>query len=206
MKEALRVFFFKYNSLFIWKGRFGFFGGIDGFVGVFVCDVSTKMFIKTPDIIHVQGSKMLNQKFSAIILLTVMTMAVAAVVLTSGILFGSKTINNQGNVNAIGVGVYRENECINETTTINWGYIEPGSTQNVTIYIRNEGNIPMTLNMTTDNWNPSSASTYITLSWNQEGSQVNAQSVLETVLTLSVSSSISEIDSFSFDITITGTE
>ncbi|MDH5449098.1 MAG: hypothetical protein OEX01_08900, partial [Candidatus Bathyarchaeota archaeon] len=70
----------------------------------------------------------------------------------------------------------------------------------------NEGNIPMTLNMTTDNWNPSSASTYITLSWNSEGSQVSADSVLETILTLSVSSGISEIDSFSFDITITGIE
>jgi len=135
-----------------------------------------------------------------------MTMTVTAVVLTSGILFGNRTINNQGNVNSIGVGVYWENTCINEVSTINWGYLEPGSSQNITIYIRNEGNIPMTLNMTTDNWNPSSASTYITLSWNSEGSQVSADSVLETILTLSVSSGISEIDSFSFDITITGIE
>jgi len=149
---------------------------------------------------------MLNQRFSIIILLTVMTMTVTAVVLTSGILFGNRTINNQGNVNSIGVGVYWENTCINEVSTINWGYLEPGSSQNITIYIRNEGNIPMTLNMTTDNWNPSSASTYITLSWNSEGSQVSADSVLETILTLSVSSGISEIDSFSFDITITGIE
>jgi len=149
---------------------------------------------------------MLNQRFSTIILLTVMTMVVAAVVITSGLLFGSKTINNQGNVNSIGVGVYWENACINEVSAIDWGYIEPSASQNVTIYIQNEGTIPMTLNMTTDNWNPSSASTYITLSWNSEGSQVNANSVLEAVLTLSVASNISEIDSFSFDITITGTE
>ena len=149
---------------------------------------------------------MLNQRFSIIILLTVMTMTVTAVVFTSGILFGSKTINNEGNVYSIGVGVYWEDTCTNEVSTINWGYIEPGSSQNVTIYIRNEGNIPMTLNMTTYNWNPSSASTNITLSWNSEGSQVNADSIIESVLTLSVSSSISEIDSFSFDITITGSE
>ena len=149
---------------------------------------------------------MLSQRFSAIILLTVMTMAVTAVVLTSGLLFGSQRINNQGNVNSIGVGVYWENTCINEISTIDWDYVEPGSSKNVTVYIRNEGNIPMTLNITTDNWNPSSASTYITLNWNSEGSQVYVQSVLETVLTLSVSSSVSEIDSFSFDITITGTE
>ncbi|MCW3986409.1 MAG: hypothetical protein NWE91_08410 [Candidatus Bathyarchaeota archaeon] len=149
---------------------------------------------------------MLNQRFSTIILLTVITMAVAAVVITSGLLFGSQTINNQGNVNSVGVGVYWENACINEILTIDWGYMEPGASQNVTIYIQNEGTVPMTLNMTTDNWIPSSASTYMTLSWDSEGSQVNANSVLETVLTLSVASNISEISSFSFDITITGTE
>ncbi|MDH5448217.1 MAG: hypothetical protein OEX01_04350, partial [Candidatus Bathyarchaeota archaeon] len=65
-----------------------------------------------------------------------MTMTVTAVVLTSGILFGNRTINNQGNVNSIGVGVYWENTCINEVSTINWGYLEPGSSQNITIYIR----------------------------------------------------------------------
>lgn len=149
---------------------------------------------------------MLNQRFSTIILLTVMTMVVAAVVITSGLLFGSKTISNQGNVNSVGVGVYWENACINEVSAIDWGYMEPGARQNVTIYIQNEGTVPMTLNMTTDNWNPSSASTHITLSWSSEGSQVNANSVLEAVLTLSVASNISEIDSFSFDITITGNE
>ena len=148
----------------------------------------------------------MNQRFSAIIILTVMTMAVSAVFLTSGLLFGTRTINNGGTVNAIGVGVYWENACTNEVTTIDWGALEPGSTKTVTVYVRNEGNIPMTLNMTDGNWNPLSASTYITLSWNREGSQVNAQSVLQTVLTLTVSSSISEISGFSFNITIAGTE
>jgi len=164
------------------------------------------MFIKTQYTIHAWFRRMFNQRFSATILLAAMIMAVTTVILTSGLLFGSKTINNQGNVNSIGVGVYWENACINEISTIDWGYIEPGSNQNVTIYIQNEGTIPMTLNMTTDSWNPSSASTYITLNWDREGSQVNADSVLETVLTLSVSSSISDIDSFSFDITIIGIE
>jgi hypothetical protein len=149
---------------------------------------------------------MLSQRFSTIVILTIITMTVTAVVITYGLLYGNKTINNEGTVNAIGVGVYWENACINEVSTINWGYLEPGTSQNITIYIKNEGTIPMTLNMTIANWNPTTASNYITLNWNQEGSQVNAQSVLETVLTLTVSSNISEIDSFSFDIIITGTE
>lgn len=149
---------------------------------------------------------MVNEKFSVIILLTIISMAVASVVLTSGILFGSRTIDNAGNVNSIGVGVYWEQECTNEVTIVDWGYIEPGSTQNATIYIRNEGNTPMTLNMTTENWNPVTAPTYIILVWNREGAQVNANSTLETILTLTVSSSITEISTFNFNMTITGTE
>ncbi len=147
-----------------------------------------------------------SQRFSAIILLTIATMAVGAVFLTYGILFGSRTLNNQGNVNAIGVGVYWEEACMNNVTTIDWSYMEPGSSKNVEIYIKNEGNTPMMLNMTLGNWNPQVASAYITLNWDQESNQVNPQSVLRTVLTLSVASDISDVYNFSFDITITGTE
>jgi len=149
---------------------------------------------------------MLSQRSSALILLTIAAMAVATVFLTSGLLFGSKTLNNQGNVNAIGVGVYWENTCVNEVTIIDWHNMEPGSSKDVIIYIKNEGNVPMTLNMTVGNWNPQSASMYMTLDWDREGSQVNAQSVRETTLTLSVAPTISDIYSFSFDITIIGTE
>jgi hypothetical protein len=149
---------------------------------------------------------MLNQRFSAILFVTVAAMAVASVVLTYGLLVGSKTISNQGNVNSIGVCVYWEDTCVNEVSTIDWGLIEPGASENVTVYILNDGTVPMTLNMTIDNWDPGTASADIALSWNCEGSSVSAQSVVQAVLTLSVSSSISNVSSFSFDITITGTE
>jgi hypothetical protein len=149
---------------------------------------------------------MLNQRFSALLFVTVATMAVASVVLTYGLLFGSKTITSQGNVHSVGVGVYWENTCVNEVTAIDWGLVEPGASVNVTVYILNDGTVPMTLNMTTDNWDPAAASPDITLSWNCEGSSVSAQSVSQAVLTLSVSPSISNVSSFSFDITITGSE
>ena len=149
---------------------------------------------------------MLNQRFSAILLTTIAAMAVASAVFTYGLLFGSKTINNEGNVSSIGVGVYWESACTTAVTTIDWGYLQPGSAKDVTVYIRNEGTVPMTLSMTNGNWDPAGASEDITLAWNREGSQVNAQSVLQAVLTLTVSSSISDISGFSFDVTITGTE
>jgi hypothetical protein len=149
---------------------------------------------------------MIAQRFSAIIILTMAVMSVTAAILAFGVLSGNRTIPNQGNVNAVGVGVYWESTCDTNVTTIDWGYLEPGADKNVTVYICNEGNIPMTLSMTSSNWTPSSASSYMTLVWNQEGSQVGGGAVVETVLTLSVSPDVANITSFSFDITITGIE
>jgi hypothetical protein len=114
-------------------------------------------------------------------------------------------IPNTGNVRAVGVGVYWDSDCTSNVTSIDWGFLEPGATVNVTVYIKNEGNIPVVLNMTTDYWYPTSASENITLSWNREGYVLNPGSV-QAVLTLSVSSDISGVREFSFDIIITGTE
>ena len=61
--------------------------------------------------------------------------------------------------------------------------------------------------MTTENWSSASASSYITLSWNlEEGYVLSHGQSVETVLTLLVSSSVSGVKSFTFDIIITGTE
>ena len=62
------------------------------------------------------------------------------------------------------------------------------------------------LGMTAGNWNPASASSYITLSWNRENYLLNSGSVVQAVLTLSVSSGVSGVTNFSFDIIITGIE
>jgi DeoR/GlpR family transcriptional regulator of sugar metabolism len=66
--------------------------------------------------------------------------------------------------------------------------------------------VAVKLSMTTNNWNPASALSYITLSWNSENYMLSGGSVVQAALTLSVSSTISGIANFSFDIIITGTE
>jgi len=77
---------------------------------------------------------------------------------------------------------------------------------NVTVYIKNIGTIPLVLNVTTDSWNPISALNYMRLIWNRESYVLSVGSVVQAVLTLSVSSNISGIASFSFNIIVTGTE
>lgn len=146
----------------------------------------------------------MHQKFSALILLIMGILGVSSASLTSGIIFGSKTVSNQGTIRAIGVGVYQERWGLNEVTSIDWGVIEPGSSLDFIVYIKNQGNAPMKLNMTVDDWSPSSASDFIALTWDMEGAQVDVGEALKTTLTLSVSPQIEGITGFSFDVTITG--
>jgi len=131
---------------------------------------------------------------------------VAVSTLVSGLLIASQTISNTGNVAAVGVGVYWDSGCTNAVSSIDWGALDPGASTDVTIYVKNEGSMAVVLGMTTNNWNPASASSYMALSWNRENYVLSSGSVVHAVLTLSVSSGVSEITDFSFDIIITGTE
>jgi len=117
----------------------------------------------------------------------------------------AKMIPSAGTVKGIGVGIYWNLACTNRTSSISWGLLDPGSNKTVTVYIRNEGNSGVTLSKTTQNWNPSNTSDYITLDWNYAGQTLSVNQVLQTKLTLVVSSSISGITSFSFDTIITAT-
>jgi hypothetical protein len=105
------------------------------------------------------------------------------------------------------VGVYWDADCTNRVTSIDWGTLYPGQTASKLIYIRNEGNVSMTLSLATENWNPPEAANYISLSWNYDGRTLRPGDVIPVTLYLSVSPNIpSTITSFSFDIIISGYE
>ena len=117
----------------------------------------------------------------------------------------SRTVSSAGSVKGIGVGIYWDYACTNRTSSINWGLLDPGSNKTATVYVRNEGNVVATLSKATQNWSPSTASSYMTLNWNYAGQTLGVGQVLQIKLTLIVSSTISGITSFSFDITTTAT-
>ncbi len=93
----------------------------------------------------------------------------------------------------------------NATTSIGWGTLDNGTSVNRTIYVRNTGTVNMTLSMTASNWSPSGANSYLTLSWDQEGKNVTANSYVPAELMMSVSPSFTNGTAFSVDITIAGT-
>jgi len=123
-----------------------------------------------------------------------------------GTLLGQVTLPNLGTVKAMGVGVYWDSGCSNTVTSVNWGTVAPGSTNDVTVFIKNEGNAAETLSSTAENWNPSTASAYMSLSWDYAGQVIVVDGVIEVTLSLSVSSAIEGITSFSFDIVIVGSD
>jgi hypothetical protein len=113
-------------------------------------------------------------------------------------------LNSVGTVKALGVGVYWDNGCSQAVSSMDWGLAEPGAVKNVTVYIRNEGNTPITLYLQTSNWNPTNAADYISLSWNYSGQTIGANQVVTVTFSLSISSNIQGITTFSFDIVIVG--
>jgi hypothetical protein len=145
---------------------------------------------------------MQNKRFlgATIVAMVIMVTAVALALLQA-----TQTIPNTGTIKGINVGVYENSACTVPLTSLAWGTLDPGSSTIKTMYVKNEGTSPMTLSMTTNTWNPSNALSYITVTWNQNGTVVNAGLNVQANVTLTVSPNISGIPSFAFTMVITGT-
>jgi len=152
---------------------------------------------------HAMGS-MFRVK-TKILLLAVLGFAALATCVAS-LLTSVTRVPSVGIVKAVGVGVYWDENCTSRVTEIDWGFIEPGGLVNVMIFLRKEGNAPIVLSISTENWDPPNASEYITLSWDYAGQTVNPGTVLKINLTLAVSSNVTGIMNFTFDIVIAGIE
>jgi hypothetical protein len=122
----------------------------------------------------------------------------------AGQLLSTTSLQSHGTIETVGVAAYRENSCVNSMTNVEWGTIGPGGSVTRTVYIRNEGNSAVTLSLNTVNWSPTNAGNYISVSWNYGGQTIQPNQVVQITLTLSVSSSISGVDNFYFDIMIVG--
>jgi hypothetical protein len=106
-------------------------------------------------------------------------------------------------IQGIGVGIYWNQECTNRTLSLNWGSTVAGSSSNLTVYIRNEGDSAVSLRLSASEWIPSNAPSYMSLNWNYINQVLKVGEVIPLELTLSVSPTISDIKNFSFDVIVT---
>jgi len=111
-------------------------------------------------------------------------------------------IGSRGTVTAKGVGVYWDINCSSPVSSLDWGSVKPGSVQNITVFIRNEGNEPSTLFLNTTNWNPPNASNFIKLKWDYNEYIIYPQQTTRVTLMLSIAPITEELKDFNFDIII----
>ena len=116
----------------------------------------------------------------------------------------TQRIPSSATLKAVGVGIYKDINFTVSVTQIDWGIVEAGESKNFSAYIVNRSNVPITLSMITENWNPTNASNFITLTWNYDGSQIAVDGYVFVTFMLSVDHATSGIDTFSFTIVVTG--
>jgi hypothetical protein len=150
--------------------------------------------------------KMDTQKITKITVISFALIGLFLTVTTAAILSTNQTVPLNGTITAVNLGVYSDSACTQIATALNVGTLNPGNTATQTIYIKNTGNVPETLTMTVNNWNPTSASTSLTLTWNRQNTVLNAEESIQATLTLTAAANTGSLTTFSCDVTITGTQ
>lgn len=120
----------------------------------------------------------------------------------------SKKLSSAGSIQiqtTAEIGVYSDFQCNTPLTSLSWGTLEPGGSQAIVCYFKNEGDTALTLSMYPSGWVPTEAGNYLTLNWNYNGNPIDPDATVQITFTLSVDASIEGITTFSFNINIVGT-
>lgn len=129
-------------------------------------------------------------------------LVVAAVVVAAVVLFALR-IHATGRIKLVGLKAYADPEGTKEVSVIDWGLIPPGGLSQTTLYLKSVSTVPSNLTLTTEAWVPKPAASYITLTWDYDGSSLQPGEIRAVLFTLNVSPGITGITEFSFDIVIT---
>ena len=108
------------------------------------------------------------KKIPSIAVIALIITALALTITTAALLSASQTVPLSGTINAVNLGVYSDSGCTQTVTALTVGTLNPGGTATQNVYVKNTGNVPETLTMTTNNWTPSGADSSITFTWNRE--------------------------------------
>ena len=100
------------------------------------------------------------------------------------------------------IDVYIDSNCTQKVTEVTWGVIFSGNSKSTTIFVKNKGDTRVVLSLITENWTPSNAANFMSLTWNDDGLPISAGKIKELVLTLKIDKDCPEISGFSFDIVI----
>jgi hypothetical protein len=142
-------------------------------------------------------------------LITVAALTVAASILVSlsvAALLYQARIPASGVLKVVGLGVYEDAACTVKLEHVDWGLLAPGESKSVTCYLKSGSTVDTELFLSSESWDPAAAASFITYSWECEGSVLTAGAVAAAELTLHVDAAISGIEGFSGVIILTAVE
>ena len=143
-------------------------------------------------------------EFNLLPLALIVVLIVATVGAAYAVLQYVYQIHSTGTVETVGLEI--KDDQGNIVTSIDWGSLTPNSTVDFHCFAINNGTVPVTLQLQTQNWNPAEAADYISLTWDYLGDTINPGSSHPLIFTLTVSENITGISSFSFDILVIAEE
>ena len=132
----------------------------------------------------------------------------------------SSTPSDSGQpVSNLRLGIYLDDPSKSQPRTlqsIDWsadGPLERGLCRNSSkVYFRNEGNVPITMFLSTSDWAfqdvtgkalAQNCQQYFTLTWNYDNSTIAVNETRPTTFTLAISPNITNVDAFSFNLVVT---
>lgn len=146
----------------------------------------------------------MNKNKLIISLLILATIGIGVVIAQD---FFPKNIQSTGRVfiKTVEIEAYSDPGTTTVLNSLDWGDLSLDTINTEIIYLKNTGNVPVTLSMIVDNWSPNDADAFITLTWDVESATVNPSGVMPATLTLTVMGNSPPMN-FSMDITLVGTE
>ena len=148
-------------------------------------------------------------KASRLTVIILVIVGVALTITTIGAITINQNLSSGGTITAgPNLGVYSTSACTgSQMTSISWESVEAGGSASQTIYIEDTGATQMSPSITISNWSPSGVNTYISITWSTLPAEIQpgVSNAIAVTLTLTVSSSITGITTFSNSITISGT-
>ena len=149
---------------------------------------------------------MTSRKIPKILTIILIIFAFSLAASTLAVITINQNINSSGTITTSpNIDVYSNSDCTDNMTAISWGPITVGGSTTQTIYVKNTGTGTLTLGLSVTNWTPEQASTYLTVSWDKQGTQLSAGQLIQATITITASSSITGITNFGNTISILGT-
>jgi hypothetical protein len=148
---------------------------------------------------------MLDMKAASAILLVIIISGLVAWTVALAAQQARVPMQGQGQIKSAKVKIYSDETKTVPVTSIDWGIVSPGETKSVTIYVFNDGNIPLNMSYTVDNWVPTNATVFLSCTVSMPA-VIQARSHSQLTITLNVSADIVDIVEFQYQITIIGSE